>query len=146
MIEKGLKTTHEGWVYVDEMNAIPDVTYKLLTGLFVTKTGASNIANVERDLKLLNGHKVRVTIEVLDIPENRTPDETIPRKMQKIILTTEQEKEAHERFRKGNGVVCQEHYPYSAQGDNSPCDVCGHEGRWHTFRYGQSVCYACSPK
>lgn len=64
--------------------------------------------------------------------------------MQKIILTQEQEREAHERFRKCEGAVCQEHYPYSAQGDSLPCDVCGHEGRWHTFRCGQSVCYACS--
>jgi hypothetical protein len=142
VLEKGVKVTHEGWIDVDEMNAIPDVTYKILTGLFVTKTGASNIANVERDLKQLNGYKVRVTIEILDVPENRTDEEIIGKR--KVILSEQEEKETHERFAKGEGVVCKEQYPYSAQGDYSPCEKCGHEGRWHTFRYGQSVCYACS--
>lgn len=141
MIEKGVKVTHEGWVDVDEINAIPDVTYKILTGLFVTKTGASNIANIERDLKQLNGYKVKVTMEVLDVPENRPDDEIIGKR--RMILSEEDEKETDKRFKNGEGVVCQEHYPYSAQGDNSPCDVCGHDGRWHTFRYGQSICYAC---
>jgi hypothetical protein len=34
-----------------------------LCGIAATETGASNIANVERQLVLLNGKRVRVTVE-----------------------------------------------------------------------------------
>ena len=79
MADTSKKSVYEGWVDVEEQRSNPDIPLNYLTGLFITKTGASNIANVERELKILNGHKVRVTVEVLDVPENRLPSEKIPR-------------------------------------------------------------------
>lgn len=79
MEDTSKKSIYEGWVDVEEQQSIPDIPMNYLTGLFITKTGASNIANVERELKILNGHKVRVIVEVLDVPENRLPSEKIPR-------------------------------------------------------------------
>jgi len=40
-----------------------------MVGLFVRENGASNIANVERDLEHLNGCLVRVKIEILEVPK-----------------------------------------------------------------------------
>ena len=79
MISTGTKTTQSGWVDIEEIESIPDMPFLHTVGLLVTETGASNVCNVLRDLKALNGHKVRVTIDVLDTPDNRTDAEKLPR-------------------------------------------------------------------
>lgn len=79
MITIGTKTTQSGWVDIEEIESIPDMPILHTVGLLVTETGASNVCNVLRDLKMLNGYKVRVTVEVLDTPDNRTDAEKLPR-------------------------------------------------------------------
>lgn len=73
IILPGTKISQYGWVDVEEIESVPDI-------LLVTETGASNVCNVLRDLKALNGYKVRVTVEVLDVPDNRKDTEKMPRR------------------------------------------------------------------
>jgi len=42
--------------------------HEFLTGVAMTETGVSNVANVERDLEMLNGKYVRVVVEYSDKP------------------------------------------------------------------------------
>lgn len=68
-IEKGTKQSSEGWLDVEETKHLsPTVS---VTGVFRGETYASNIGNINRDLLALDGYNVRVTVEVLDTPENR---------------------------------------------------------------------------
>ena len=41
-------------------------------------------------------------------------------------------------------LFCSKEYPYSCSGDNEPCRVCGHLGKYHVFRNGMSFCYKCN--
>ena len=79
MITTGTKTSQSGWVNIEEIESIPDMPFLHTVDLLVTETGASNVCNVLRNLKMLNGYKVRVTVEVLDTPDNRTDAEKLPR-------------------------------------------------------------------
>ncbi len=79
VISIGTKVSQYGWVDIEEIESVPDIPLLQLVGLLVSESGASNVCNVLRDLKRLNGYKVRVTVEVLDIPDNRTDDEKLPR-------------------------------------------------------------------
>lgn len=83
MITIGTTTSEHGWVDIEEIESVPDIPVLRTVGLLVSETGASNVCNVLGDLKILNGYKVRVTVEVLDTPDNRTDAEKLPR------LTTE---------------------------------------------------------
>ena len=79
MIAIGTKSDQCGWVDIEEIESATDISFLHIVGLLVTETGASNVCNVLRDLKMLNGYKVRVTIEVLDVPDNRKDVEKLPR-------------------------------------------------------------------
>lgn len=52
---------------IDVQKRFTDMPTETIVGLFVRETGASNIGNVERDLEFLNGCRVRVKIEVLEV-------------------------------------------------------------------------------
>ena len=41
-------------------------------------------------------------------------------------------------------LFCSKKYPYSCRGDNEPCSVCGHLGKYHIFRNGMSFCTKCN--
>lgn len=82
IINPGTKVSQYGWVDIEEIESVPDIPFLHTVGLLVTETGASNVCNVLRDLKALNGYKVCVTVEVLDIPGNRKDTEKIPRQVE----------------------------------------------------------------
>lgn len=71
-----IKEGHEfisasGILDVEQRNIkIPDALFDFQdhVGLFVNKNGASNFANVERDLAHLNGCEVEVRIKILKFP------------------------------------------------------------------------------
>jgi len=75
----GTKSAWYGWVDIEEVETVPDIPFLHTVGLLVTESGASNVCNVLRDLKMLNGYKVCISVEVLDIPDNRKDTEKIPR-------------------------------------------------------------------
>jgi len=39
--------------------------------------------------------------------------------------------------------ICRKKHPYTSPGDNEPCSVCGHLGKFHRFGNGKSICYLC---
>lgn len=81
-INPGTKVSQHGWVDIEEVESVPNIPTVHTVGLLVTETGASNVCNVLKDLVILNGYKVQVTIEVLDIPDNRKDNEKIPRQVE----------------------------------------------------------------
>lgn len=90
-IRIGTKVSQYGWVDVEEVESVPDIPILRTVGVLVTETGASNIGNFLHDLKTLNGYKVRVTVEVLDIPDNRKETEKIPRPSSGVLERLDQE-------------------------------------------------------
>lgn len=77
-IESGTEFTDEGWVEVERISSVPDVTFEHLTGLIIDENGAGNIANLEKFLEFANGYKVRISMKIIDIPENRPDITKIP--------------------------------------------------------------------
>ena len=90
-IRIGTKSSQYGWVDVEEVESVPDIQILRTVGVLVTETGASNIGNFLHDLKTLNGYKVRVTVEVLDHPDNRKETEKIPRPYPTVLELLDQE-------------------------------------------------------
>lgn len=39
---------------------------------------------------------------------------------------------------------CSEKYPYTCNGDNEPCRVCDHLGKYHIYGNGRSFCTKCN--
>lgn len=63
-IEKRLVTVEESMLNMEDF-----------VGMFTRENGGSNFSNVEHDLALLNGCKVRVKIEILKFPILDNPKE-----------------------------------------------------------------------
>jgi hypothetical protein len=61
---------------IDVQKRYTELPTETIVGLFKREDGASNIANVEHDLAALNGCKVRVKIEVLEVPKEEKGDAT----------------------------------------------------------------------
>lgn len=70
-IKNGDKFTDEGWVKTERIKTVPDVEYEQIVGILVNKDSASSITRINEFLERVNGHKVNIHIEVIDIPANQ---------------------------------------------------------------------------
>ncbi|MCK4668265.1 hypothetical protein KAU33_16050 [Candidatus Dependentiae bacterium] len=77
-VKPGTKFTDEGWIDVEKVKVVPDARFEHLVGIIVDETGAGNIGNIDRFLEYVNGHKVRISIEVIDMAENRPETTKVP--------------------------------------------------------------------
>lgn len=39
--------------------------------------------------------------------------------------------------------ICSKKHPYTCIGDDEPCSICSHLGKFHRFGNGKSICYLC---
>jgi len=77
-IKPGTSFKDEGWIDVERVRVVPDAHFEHLVGIIVDETGAGNIGNIDTFLEHVNGHKVRITMEVIDMPENRPESTKVP--------------------------------------------------------------------
>ena len=77
-VEIGTKFTDEGWIDVEKVRVVPDVRFEHLVGIIVDETGAGNIGNIDKFLEYVNGHRIKISIEVIDMPENRPEKTKVP--------------------------------------------------------------------
>jgi len=77
-VKCGTKFNDEGWVEVEKISVVPDAHFEYLSGVIIDENGAGPIGHINDFLKFVNGHKVRITIEVIDEPENRPEITKIP--------------------------------------------------------------------
>ena len=77
-IKTGTKFTNEGWLELEKIRTVPDVTFEHLVGLIIDENSAGNIGNIDRFLEFANGYKVNIIMEIIDTPENRPDSTKIP--------------------------------------------------------------------
>ena len=77
-IKPGTQFKDAGWVEVEKVSAIEDTKFKYLSGVIIDEDGAGTIGHINDFLVLINGYKARITIEVIDEPENRPEAPKMP--------------------------------------------------------------------
>ena len=77
-IEPGTSFNDEGWIDVEKMRVVPDAHFEHLVGIIVDENGAGNIGEIDRFLEHVNGHKIKISIEVIDMPKNRPKKTKVP--------------------------------------------------------------------
>ena len=77
-IELGTSFNDEGWIDVEKVRVVADAHFEQLVGIIVDENGAGNIGNIDDFLEHVKGHKIKISIEVIDVPENRPEITKVP--------------------------------------------------------------------